>query len=363
MRAEGLEVDVAARFPGFSLSIAHNFALNGCTAVFGPSGAGKSTLLRLIAGFSRPEAGSITFRGQTWFAGDQRRFIPARRRPVGVVFQQDRLFPHLTVEGNLHYADRRCRSADRRYEIAEIIKAFDLEKLLARRPRTLSGGERQRAAIARTLLTRPDLLLLDEPLSALDAGRKGEIIPYLDDLAGRFGAPTLYVSHNIDEIVRLADEVVILKSGRVEAAGPTAATLNAYAGPALSEGAAHACVFEGRVCAHDRRRLLTKVALGEELISVPLNDSKAVGAPARLRIDARNVAVATVAPSGLSIRNVLKTVVSDISGDEGSPFVTVAMQASGGVLRAQITRAAAEDLGLARGMKVFALVKSASFDL
>ncbi len=363
MRAEGLEIDVRARFPGFSLEINHSFALKGCTAVFGPSGAGKSTLLRLIAGFARPDAGRVAFRGRAWCDTANGAFVPARRRPVGTVFQEGRLFPHLTIAENLHYADKRSSSEQKRYDMAEIVDAFGLASLMHRRPPGLSGGERQRAAIARTLLTRPDLLLLDEPLSALDGPRKAEIIPYLDDLAERFGAPTIYVSHNVEEIIRLAEEVLILKSGRIEAAGATAATLNAY-GDAIGAGDfATASIAEGRVVAHDERYFLTKVAIGNGVVSVPINRAKAIGENVRLRIEARNVAIATAPPSALSIRNVLKAAVTEIKGEDGSPFVTVSMATAGAVIRAQVTRAAAEDLNLSRGLDVFALVKSASFDL
>ena len=357
MSSERLEIEATLGFSGFTLDVAETFDLAGCTALFGASGAGKTTLLRLIAGFLRPQSGRISFDGAVWCDIARGVFLRTHRRPVGVVFQDGRLFPHLNVEQNLLYADRRA-APERLRDIGDMIDAFDLSALLPRSPKTLSGGERQRVALARTLLTRPALLLLDEPLSALDRDRKAEILPYLDDLAGRFGVPALYVSHNVDEVVRIADRTVIMKEGRIEASGSTAAVINAYG---LESDIAAASVLTGVVASHDEAHRLTRVAVGEGAISLPINQQKAVGAPVNIKIDARNVAIATTLPKDISIRNVLPAAIETLATEAASPFVDVVMRVNGELLRAQVTRAAREDLDLVSGRGVYALVKTASF--
>ncbi len=359
MSSERLEIEARHEFSGFTLDIAQSFDMAGCTALFGESGAGKTTLLRLIAGFLRPQSGRVVFGREAWCDTKSGVFLHAHRRPAGVVFQEGRLFPHLSVEQNLVYADRRA-APERRGDISDMIDAFDLSVLLPRRPSTLSGGERQRVALARTLLTRPALLLLDEPLSALDRDRKAEILPYLDDLAGRFGVPALYVSHNVDEVVRIAERTVIMKDGRIEASGPTAAVINAYG---LEGDVSLATVLEGVVLSHDEDYKLTRIAISDSVISLPINQQKEVGASVNIKIDARNVAIATSLPKDISIRNILPAVIEKFAPKAASPLVEVVMRVNGASLRAQVTRAAADDLGLGPGQSVFALIKTASFAL
>ena len=367
MPADVLEIEARAAFSGFTLDVAQSLPLAGCTAVFGASGAGKSTLLRLIAGFLRPDSGRIAFRGETWCDTARGVDTPAQARRVGVVFQDGRLFPHLSVEGNLLYAERRSGAAKETRGLDEIVDAFDLSPLLARAPASLSGGERQRVALARALLTRPRLLLLDEPLSALDRRRKSDIIPYLDDLPARFGAPVIYVSHSVEEIVRLADRTVVLKDGRVDAAGSTAEVLNAYGFDADTDAGAETpasgAIVRGRIAEHDEARLLTGVRVGESMMSLPINRRKRPGEEVNIKIDARDVAIATGRPEGLSIRNILPAIITEIVAPTDSPFAEIAMDASGETLRAQVTKAAVEELGLEKGREVYALVKSASFSL
>ncbi len=358
-------IDIAARsaFAGFALDMAEAIPLNGCTAIFGPSGAGKSTLLRMVAGFLRPDAGRIAFGDALWCDTGAGVHVPAHRRPVGYMFQDGRLFPHLSVEQNLLYADRRSVAAGARYTFGDIVKAFDLKPLLDRRPDSLSGGERQRAALARTMLTRPRLLLLDEPLSALDRGRKAEILPYLDNLAGRFGAPVLYVSHNVDEIVRIADQTVILKSGRVETIGATAEVLNAYGVDHGADAFDMGAVLTGAVIDHDDEYRLTRVALGDGVVSLPINKQKSAGEAVNIRIDARNVAIAASAPQDISIRNVLPATITAMNRRPNSPFIDIVLRVGDANLQAQVTKAASDDLSLAPGQSVYALVKTASFEI
>lgn len=363
MSIDHLAIDARCAFSGFSLDVKQTIPLAGCTAVFGPSGAGKSTLLRLIAGFQHTDDGRIAFGDSVWSDSRAGVHVPAFRRPVGYMFQEGRLFPHLTVSQNLLYADKRSETNETSYSFGDIVDAFDLKTLRERRPATLSGGERQRVALARTLLTRPKLLLLDEPLSALDRRRKAEIIPYLDDLAGRFGAPAIYVSHNVDEIVRIADQTMILQDGRIEAQGATAEILNAY-GVDMGNGAFEiGAVVAGVVHRHDKKYALTDVKIGDGVISLPINAAKAPGDAVVIRIDARNVAIAKTAPKDISIRNALAATITAISPRADSPFVDISLSVGDTALQAQITRAASDELALAPGQSVFALVKTASFEI
>ncbi|MDZ7642957.1 MAG: ATP-binding cassette domain-containing protein [Woeseiaceae bacterium] len=203
--------------------------LDGVTGLFGASGSGKSTLLRLIAGLERADDGHVRFAGKPW--QDAGTFVPPHRRPVGYVFQDARLFRHLDVAGNLRFAARRRSDDGAGPQFDEVVAACDLDPLLDRDVRALSGGEQQRVALARTLLCGPRLLLFDEPLAALDAARKHDILPYIESLQARFGIPAIYVSHSMDEIVRLADRVIVLADGRVQARGPTVPVLDGLALP------------------------------------------------------------------------------------------------------------------------------------
>ncbi len=361
-----LEIDVALRRGDFTLQLSEAWSLEGCLAVYGPSGAGKSTLLRVIAGFERPHSGRVVFDGDAWVdmrpQTRRRHVTPAHRRGVGLVFQDGRLFPHLSVEGNLRYAERRSRNGAAQPGFDDVVDAFALAPLLARAPEGLSGGERQRVALGRALLARPRLLLLDEPLSALDRARRGEILPFLDDLPSRFGIPIVYVSHNAAEVARLADRTVVLKDGRVRAAGPTAAMLNANAAPDDSETLT-GTVLEGVVVSHDPRFVVTRIDVGAGVITTPLTPRAAVGDRVRVRVAARHVALATSEPDGLSIRNRLPSTIVALTETPNSPFVQVELALADVTLRAEVTREAVDALGLAAGAAVTALIKSASLDV
>ena len=361
MPSDILEIDVDLALGEFRLTVAERVPLPGITAVFGPSGSGKSTLLRVIAGLESAR-GRIAAGADTWLDTRQGIFLAAFRRPVGYLFQDARLFEHLSVAGNLRYAARRAGQGDPVITLKDVVAAFDLEALLGRRVTALSGGERQRVALARTLLTRPALLLLDEPLAALDLFRKAEILPYLEALSSRFGVPTLYVSHSIDEVARLADRTLVLTDGRVRAFGPTPLVLERLDVQSIAGPLEASVVIEARVTAHDTHYRITTLDLGGESIVMPMVANLAIGAGARLRIRARDVAVATVRPHGLSIRNVLEGTLLELTSEAESPFAEALLDVCGQHLRARITRAAADDLGLHAGQRVFALVKSVSFD-
>ncbi len=362
MSAEALSLRAQLSYPRLEIDVREEIALSAITALFGPSGSGKTTLLRMIAGLETPRAGRIAFGGEVWFDSRSGARVPAHRRSVGFMFQDARLFDHLTVRGNLEFADKRSRRDAAGIAWRDVVAALDLEDLLERRPRSLSGGERQRAALARSLLTRPRLLLLDEPLSALDDERKAEILPYLERVPRRFGIPAVVVSHALDEIVQLAGSMLVLAEGRVQAYGPTAAIverLDLQPAAGRRDGGA---LVEARVSGHDLRLALTHVDLDGQLLKIPIVKRLAAGEKVRLRIPARDVAVALNKPRGISIRNVLAASVERVAVDGGSPFAEIFLTLRSARIRARLTRDAVEELNLAAGMQVFALIKSVSFD-
>lgn len=370
-----LEIDVRVEFDAFDLQVGQSIPASGVTAVFGPSGSGKTTLLRTLLGFEALSRGRIALDGDVWLDTEGGVAVPPHRRPVGCTFQDGRLFPHLDVRGNLRYADRRSAggpgapttpsaSAGSGVSITrdDVVDALDLGALLGRRPHTLSGGERQRAALGRALLSRPRLLLLDEPLSALDRRRKAEIMPYLLALHPRFGIPTLYVSHAVDEVALLADRILVLAEGRVQAFGGTVEVLEHLDLAPLTERFQAAAVLEARVDAHDDEYRLTWLDLDGQRLSVPRIEHLAVGESARLLVRARDVSLATERPSPTSIRNVLSGVLVALDQDESTAFAEATIDLGSHRLRARITRASAAELGLAVGSPVFALLKSVSLD-
>ncbi len=350
-----LSLNVALDRPGFELRTAIDLALSGITAVFGPSGSGKTTLLRIIAGLEREARGTVVFDGDTWAGPGVH--LPTHRRGIGYVFQDGRLFPHLTVEQNLQFAAR--RSAGRSsIDLATAVEAFDLRGLLGRRTPSLSGGEQQRVAIARALLTSPRLMLMDEPLSSLDTARKKEILPHIERLPERFRVPVLYVTHNVEEVARLANDVVLLSKGRAVAHGSVADVFERADFGSLTGGLESGVVLRARVVAHDRG--IATLALAAQQLRVPMSDAP-VGAIRTIRIHARDVAVATVRPENLSIRNVLAARILAI--ETGANMnVELLLDVDGEHLRARITRDALEELELSVDRNVFALVKSVALE-
>ncbi len=364
-----LEIDVRVGFGSFDLHLDLSLPAAGVTAVFGPSGSGKTTLLRTLLGFESGACGRIALGGEVWLDSRRGVFTPPWRRRVGCTFQDGRLFPHLDVAGNLHYAERRSAGADSAgangsapIMLDEVVDALDLEPLLDRRPQTLSGGEQQRAALGRALLSRPRLLLLDEPLSALDRRRKMEILPYLVALHPRFGIPTLYVSHAVDEVALLADRVLVLADGRVQAFGGTVEVLEQLDLAPLGERFRAAAVLEARISAHDETYRLTWLDLDGQRLSMPRIEHLEIGDSVRLLVRARDVSLATERPSPTSIRNVLSGVLAALGQDESTAFAEAMVDLGSYRLRARITRASAAELGLAVGSPVFVLLKSVSLD-
>jgi molybdate transport system ATP-binding protein len=353
-----LSLNVALDRPGFELRVALDLALSGITALFGPSGSGKTTLLRVIAGLERDVRGTVVFDGETWTGAGAE--VPTHRRRVGYVFQDGRLFSHLSVRQNLEFALRRSlRGAGRpEIDLESAVTALDLGALLERRPVSLSGGEQQRVAIARALLGSPRLMLMDEPLSSLDAARKREILPHVEKLPETFGVPVLYVTHNVEEVARLARDVVLLSQGRVAAHGSVADVFERADFGSLTGGLEAGVVLRARVVAHDRG--IATLALRSQQLRVPMTECP-VGTVRPIRIHARDVAVATVRPEKLSIRNVLAARILAI--EPGANMnVELLLDVDGDHLRARITRDALEELEFAVGRDVFALVKSVALE-
>ncbi len=354
-----LSVDVRVRYPEFELDVEQTIPGSGLTALFGPSGCGKSTLLRTIAGFERGAEGRVTFGSETWLSG--RSALAPHRRGVGYVFQDARLFPHLTARGNLDYAYKRAAKVPARYAFDDVVAMLDLAPLFDRRAGQLSGGERQRVAIGRTLLARPRLLLMDEPLAALDTRRKGEILPYIARLTTAFEIPIIYVTHALEEVTQLGDRIVALAAGRVVATGGVAETLERLDLSDVQGRFEAGTVLAGRVTGHDPALHMTTVDLGGAVLEVPEIGLNA-GAEVRLRVRARDVSLARSRPEGLSIRNILDARVLNIASEPETAFAEVLLDVNGQHLRTRITRAAVQDLALAEGQPVFALIKSVSFD-
>jgi molybdate transport system ATP-binding protein len=356
---QALEITCGIRFDDFTLDLSHKFSLEGITALFGPSGCGKTTLLRVIAGFERGAMARVAYAGETW--QDEDAFVPPHERGVGFVFQDTRLFPHLTVRGNLAYAEKRSRDKGNRIGFDDVISALDLGRLIERRPGSLSGGERQRVAIGRALLTRPRLLLMDEPLAALDFRRKAGIFPYVERLPASFGVPVIYVTHAIEEVTRLADQMVVLADGGKLTHGAVADVLERRDMQQIIGRFEAGVVIEAVVAGHDKKFKLTRFKCGRARITMPHADLP-VDTPVRLRVRARDVALAIAKPADTSIRNILRGKIVEIFEESDTAFAETLIDIGGARLRSRITRKSVADLKLAPGKKVFALLRTVSFD-
>jgi molybdate transport system ATP-binding protein len=348
-------VTLQHRLGDFTLDAAFEFGGTACvTALFGPSGAGKSTVLAAIAGLFHPQSGCIVIAGETLFDSERGIFVPARERRVGIVFQDARLFPHMSVHANLLYGWRRAGTRAHGQAIDAVIALLGLEMLLARQPRTLSGGERARVALGRALLMNPRALLLDEPLTALDAPRKAEILPYRERLVEETKIPMLYVSHALDEVTQLASRMVVLNEGRVIAEGSlfdVTARLDLFTGRHRLPGA----VLEADIAGQDMAHGLTELAFDSEILVVP-RIARPIGDKVRIRIDADDVMLALMRPVGVSANNVLSATVAAIRED--GPNADVQLRINDALLIARITRRSLERLALKPGTSVFALIKS-----
>ena len=346
------------QFSGFRLDATFTAPTPGVIALFGRSGSGKSTLTNVISGLVSPDVGTVSLDGE--LLTDIRRglSVPVERRQIGYVFQDSRLFPHLSVSGNLQYGERRNQRAAAIVGFDEVVSLLGLAALLQRKPRQLSGGERQRVSLGRALLSRPRLLLLDEPLASLDVSRREEVLPYLVALRDRVSIPMVYVSHQFEEVLRLATHLVLLEAGRVLAEGPVDemslySELQSIIGPDLV-----GAVVEGLVTRANAETGIADLAVGAGVLQVSLRDAP-VGARVRLQLLARDIILATQPVQGLSVRNALASTVIAISDDEFGA-VLVRVDVGGAIVLARITQSARRALNLRPGDAVWTLVKAVS---
>ncbi|MFC6447895.1 molybdenum ABC transporter ATP-binding protein [Shinella zoogloeoides] len=355
-----LTVEARHRLGHFSLEAAFT-SEGGVTALFGRSGSGKTSLIRIIAGLTRPTEGRVVLDGDVLADTARRIFLPPHRRRFGYVFQEARLFPHLTVRQNLHYGRWFSPKGARTENPDRIIGLLGIGDLLDRQPANLSGGEKQRVAIGRALLSSPRLLLMDEPLAALDDERKAEILPYLERLRDEVGIPIVYVSHSVAEVARLADKVVLMADGRIAAAGPASDVLGGARLSSALDRREAGSVLSGRVEARDAAHGLATIRLdGGAAVFVP-GAAVSPGEAVRLRIPARDVLVATVRPEGISALNILEGVVETVEPD-GEGMANLRIACGGDHIHARITVLSVERLGLAPGLPVHAVVKTVALE-
>ena len=348
---------IEARFylqrDSFILDAELSVPMQGITAIFGPSGCGKTTLLRAIAGLENCQRGYFSLGEDVW--QDEQHCLAAHRRSLGYVFQEANLFPHLTVRGNLEYGYKRLPAAGRRLAFKQVINLLGIESLLSRRAHQLSGGERQRVAIARALLTSPRLLLMDEPLAALDINSKAEIYPFLERLQDELAIPILYVSHYPDEVARLADQLALMETGRIKAAGPIAEMLTRSDLP-LAHSREAESIIEAKVVGHDDAYHLTYLEFAGGQFTVPHNELLE-GQLVRLRVRARDVSLTLVQQTNTSILNIFPARVEELL-EENPAQMTVRLDAAGVSILSRITRKSAQALELVPGKQVYVQVKT-----
>lgn len=358
-----LRIDIRTKIGSLELDVSHVTSA-GITAIVGPSGAGKTSLLRLVAGLKKGAEGSITL-GDIVFQDSTRNiFLKPEARHVGYIFQEPHLFAHMSVGRNVDYGARRRGRVDAR-ERSDIITLLDIAPLMERMPHRLSGGEAQRVSIARALMSSPRLLLMDEPLSSLDTKRRREIMPYLEKLPERLKIPVLYVSHNLDEVMRIAENVIIMDRGHIFHSGPMAQTLNRPDVQQLLAGAEgieadRGTIIEAHILKHEPDIMISHLTFGDGLrLRLPL----LIGAPGssiRLRLHARDIAIARSEPRDISIRNVLPGKIMDIQPTpDGQREVHISIDGGrGSVIISRITQDASRELGLSPGLPIWALIKS-----
>ena len=384
MTGSGLQVRLNINFPAFALDVDLALPGTGVTALFGPSGSGKTTCLRAIAGLEHAVAlrsaarrNLVIINGETWQDDAQGIFASTHLRALGYVFQEASLFGHLSVAQNLAYGQKRVSRAagtqphvssegalnvalnwsskvPHEAAMAQAVDMLGIGHLLARQPHTLSGGERQRVAIARALVTRPRLLLMDEPLASLDSKRKAEVLPYLEKLHHELNIPILYVSHAMDEVARLADHLVLLEEGKVVANGPAADVMTRLDLP-LAHGDAAGAVITATVVSHDPAYHLTLVRFAGGDFTVP-QQAIGIGGTLRIRVQARDVSLTLERQTGTSIQNILPVTVTALSNDSPGQ-VMVQLDAGGSALLARLTARSVDALKLEVGKRVFAQVK------
>jgi len=354
-----LSVQLSKAYPDFSLDVQFEADPRGITALFGRSGSGKSTLVNLLSGLLPPDSGRVVLNGNTIFDASNGVDLPPEKRRIGYVFQESRLFPHMTVQNNLVYGMNLTPAKERFVEFDHIVELLGIDHLLDRRPGSLSGGERQRVAIGRALLSSPRMLLMDEPLASLDATRKNEILPFIERLRDELELPIVYVSHDLNEVIRLADTMVLLSEGSVAAVGPVeelTSRLDLYPLTGRYEAGA---ALATTVAAHDDAFNLTILKFPGGEFRVPQIDLP-IGAPLRLRVRARDVSLSIERHENTSILNILSGTVVEMV-ETGTSQVEVRLDV-GVPLVARVTRKAAHDLDLKPGKAIHAMIKAIAID-
>lgn len=352
----GIHARLRVERAGFTLDVDLALPGRGVTAISGPSGCGKTTALRAIAGLERATQSRVAINGEVWQEDSLGLFRPTHRRRLGYVAQDAALFAHLDVRRNIEFGLKRVPQQERRVSVEQAVELLGIAHLLDRKPGTLSGGERQRAGIAQALATSPRLLLLDEPLAALDAKRKAEILPWLERLHDELDIPVLYVSHAPEEVARMADHLVLMEAGRVIAAGE-ASGLMTRLDLALGHGDAAGAVIAATVLAHDSGYQLSCLEFSGGQLQVPnLGRERPIGQQVRVRLQARDVSLTLERQEGTTILNIFAATVVDIADDSPGQMM-VALDAGGARLLARVTKKSAHALGLAPGLRVHAQVK------
>ncbi|MBF5003438.1 molybdenum ABC transporter ATP-binding protein [Diaphorobacter sp. NR2-3-3-1] len=353
--AQGLQARFRLARASFELQVDLQLPGHGVSALFGPSGCGKTSCLRAMAGLERAQ-GQMLVNGEVWQDDDRRIWRPTHQRRLGYVFQEASLFPHLDVRGNIAYGMRRTPASEQRVALEQAVELLGIARLMERRPDTLSGGERQRVAIARALAASPQVLLMDEPLAALDAQRKSEVLPYLDRLHQSLDIPVVYVSHSPDEVARLATHLVLMEGGRVLASGPTDEIMSRLDLP-LAHGDTASALVQASVIGYDADDQLLTLHSPAGPLHLPTARVHAIGDHLRIRIMAREVSLSRSPLQDSSLLNSLPARITSIT-DESAGQVLVSMDASGVVLLARITRRSCAQLGLSVGDPVHANIKA-----
>ncbi len=346
-----LRVDITHQVGAFGLEVAFE-AGPGVTALFGPSGSGKSSIIYSIAGLSNPMSGRITLQDTVLYDASTGKNLAPHKRRIGCVFQEGRLFPHLSVEGNIRFALRFAKGVG---NVDEVVEMLGLKPLLSRRPGTLSGGEKQRVALARALLSNPELLLMDEPLAALDEPRKEEILPYLERLRDHANMPIIYVSHSLAEVARLADDLIVVQNGRIVTSGPTEEVLSDPAAMPFVGVREAGSVLRAKVLEHTADGLC-RLQISGGIMVLP-DIASEVGTLLRIRVLAQDILLSLGHPQGLSSRNILPVEVEAVKLGEG-PGAAVSLRSGTDRLLARITAQAAEELKLRPGLSCFAILKA-----
>ncbi len=351
-----LNLDITYGRGDFSLKVDFAAEPSTITALFGQSGSGKTTLVNLIAGLERPDAGRITQGDRVLFDAEAGIDLPVEQRHLGYVFQDGRLFPHLSVRANLTYG---MKPSGGTVDFGQLVTLLDIAPLLDRRPGNLSGGEKQRITIGRALLADPALLLMDEPLASVDSNRRGEILPFIERLRDELGVTIIYVSHAIDEVIRLADRLILLSDGQVAASGGVEELMSRLDLRPLTGRYEAGAVLAAQFESYDPEYGLAHLSFAGGTLTVPGGESPK-GTKLRVRIRARDVSLSLTAPKDSSVLNVFSGTVTEISSEDGAQ--TDVRLDVGAPLIARITRKSVVELGLEPGKPVFALVKTVAID-